>query len=511
MDKLFLHIINMSITSGYVILFIIAVRLFLKKAPKIFSYGLWGIAFLRLIFPFSLESIFSLISINTKTIPDNIGYMQTPQIQSGITAIDGVVNRVLPAPVMLASVNPMQIRIFVGRVIWITGLAVLLIYGIFSTLRLSKKLKSATSLYDNIYKTDIIGVPFVFGLISPKIYLPDNLSEAEKPYIIRHEQVHIKRKDHIIRFVTFVITSIHWFNPIVWLAFYLMGEDMELSCDESVMKEMGHKIKRDYSNSLLALSVGKRVIGSSPVAFGESNTKGRIKNILNYKKPKFWVVVGAIVVVIVSTIGLLSNPIGNGGKNIDAGHVPVGVDNKNTGFKTIPLTAEELGYFNSDEFFNGEYMNIRNQFLSSLYDVPEKIDLFNLFYCGSGLEETPTEAEKAAIIAYNNWDMEPDCACTKISRANMDAVLTKYMGLTLADTEGIGLENFTYLDQYDAYYYYHGDTNYRMQILFSGGKREGDTIRLFYDDSFTNEGEIILTLQERGNTYIFVSNERVAP
>ncbi|NMA04444.1 MAG: peptidase M56, partial [Clostridiales bacterium] len=290
-----------------------------------------------------------------------------------------------------------------------------------------------------------------------------------------------------------------------------MGRDMELSCDESVMREMGHKIKKDYSNSLLALSVGKRIIGNSPVAFGERNTRGRIKNILNYKKPKFWIVVGAIVVVIVSTIGLLSNPIGNGGKNIDAGHVPAGVDNKNTGLKTIPLTAEELEYFNGDEFFNGEYMNIRNQFLSSLYDVPEKIDLFNLFYCGSGLEETPTEAEKAAIIAYNNWDMEPDCQCTKISRVNMDEVLTKYMGLTLADTKGAGLENFTYLEQYDAYYYYHGDTNYRMQILFSGGKREGDTIRLFYDDSFTNEGEIILTLQERGNTYIFVSNERVAP
>ncbi|HZX21478.1 MAG TPA: M56 family metallopeptidase [Clostridia bacterium] len=511
MDKLFLHIINMSITSSYVILFIVAVRLFLKKAPKIFSYGLWGVAFLRLIFPFSLESIFSLISINTKTIPENIGYMQTPQIQTGVTVIDSMVNRVLPAPAMLASVNPMQIWIFIGRVIWITGLAVLLIYGIFSTLRLSKKLKSATPLYDNIYKTDMAGVPFVFGLMNPRIYLPDGLSEAEKPYIIKHEQVHIKRKDHIIRFVTFVITSIHWFNPIVWLAFYLMGEDMELSCDESVMREMGHKIKKNYSNSLLALSVRKRIIGGSPVAFGENNTKGRIKNILNYKKPKFWVVTGAVIVVIVLAVGLLSNPIGNKGENIDAGHVSAGVGNKNKGFKTIPLTAEELGYFNSDEFFNGEYMNIRNQFLSSLYNIPEKIHLFNLFYCGSGLGEIPTEAEKSAIVKYNNWDMEPDCACTKISRANMDAVLTKYMGLTLADTEGIGLGDFTYLEQYDAYYVYHGDTNYRMQVSFSGGEREGDTIRLSYDDSFTNEGEIVLTLREQGDTYIFVSNEKVVP
>ena len=280
MDKLFLHVVNMNITSVYVILFIIIARLFLKKAPKIFSYGLWGIAFLRLIFPFSLGSIFSLIPINTKTIPENIVYMQTPKIQSGITAIDGAVNKVLPAPVIVSSINPIQVWIFIGSIVWITGLAVLLIYGAFSTLKLSKKLKPATFLYDNIYETGTIDVPFVFGLTNPKIYLPSNVSETEKPYIIKHEQVHIKRQDHIIKFVAFVISSIHWFNPIVWLAFYLMGKDMELSCDESVIKEMGHDIKGNYSNSLLSLSVGKRIIGGSPVAFGESNTKDRIKNIL---------------------------------------------------------------------------------------------------------------------------------------------------------------------------------------------------------------------------------------
>ena len=499
MDKLFLHIINMSITSGYVILFIIAARLFLKKAPKIFSYGLWGIAFLRLIFPFSLQSIFSLISINAKTIPENIIHTQAPQIQSGITAIDGAVNRVLPAPVVGASVNPMQIWILIGSIIWILGLVVLLIYSIFATLRLSKNLKSATLLYDNIYEIDTISVPFVFGLTNPKIYLPNNLSGVEKPYIIKHEQVHIKRRDHVIKFVAFVISSIHWFNPIVWLAFYLMGKDMELSCDESVIKEMGHEIKGDYSNSLLSLSVGKRIIGGSPIAFGESNTKGRIKNILNYKKPKFWVTVGAVIVVIVLGVGLLSNPTDNSEG-----------PGRNEGSQSTPLTVEELEYFNGDEFFNGEYMNIRNQFLISLYDIPEKIDLFGLFYCGSGLEETLTDAEREAVIAYNDWDIEPDCACTKISRANMDAVLTKHMGLTLADMEGIGLENFTYLEEYDAYYYYHGDTNYRMEISFSGGEREGNIIRLFYDDRFMGDGEKVLTLREQDGTYIFVSNEKVA-
>lgn len=312
MDKLFLQIINMSITSSYVILLVIVVRLFLKKVPKIFSYGLWGIGFFRLIFPLSFESIFSLISINTKTIPENIAYTQVPQIQSGITAIDGAVNRVLPTPVAGASVNPMQIWISIGSVIWVAGLIVLLIYSLFTTSRLSKNLKSATLLYDNIYEINTIKTPFVFGLLSPKIYLPNNLSKTEESYIIKHEQTHIKRNDHIIKFVAFLIVSIHWFNPIVWIAFYLMGEDMELSCDEAVIKEMGYGIKRDYSNSLLSLSVGKRIIGGSPIAFGENNTKSRIKNILNYKKPKFWVTIAAIIVIIALAIGLLSNPPDDG-------------------------------------------------------------------------------------------------------------------------------------------------------------------------------------------------------
>ena len=181
--------------------------------------------------------------------------------------------------------------------------------------------------------------------------------------------------------------------------------------------------------------------------------------------------------------------------------------NESTSPKTTILTKEELDYFNGDEFFNGEYMNIRNQFLGSIYEKPEKIDLFNLFYCGSGVEEMfATEAERLAIIAYNEWEMEPDCGCEKISRDNMEAVLMKYTGLTLADTEKVGLDNFTYLEEYDAYYLYHGDTNYRMKIAFATGERTGDMIRLFYDDEFKGDGEKILTLQEKDGSYLFVSN-----
>lgn len=308
MDKLFLQIINMSITSSYVILFVLGFRFLLKKAPKIFSYGLWSVVFFRLIFPFSFESIFSLISINTKTIPQDIIYTQTPMIQSGITVIDRAVNNTLPAPIVGASVNPMQIWTALGQTIWLLGIGTLLIYSVISTIKLSKRLKSSNHVFHNIYETNNIITPFVFGITNPKIYLPIGLSETEKSYIIKHEETHIKRFDHIIKPLAFLILCIHWFNPLVWLAFFLMSKDMELSCDEKVIRSMGNGVKKDYSNSLLSLSTGRRIINGAPLAFGENNTKGRIKNILNYRKPGFWVTLIGIIIIVVASIGLLSNP-----------------------------------------------------------------------------------------------------------------------------------------------------------------------------------------------------------
>ena len=195
--------------------------------------------------------------------------------------------------------------------------------------------------------------------------------------------------------------------------------------------------------------------------------------------------------------------------SIATGCTSMGGANSSQSPEITVLTEEELNYFNGEEVFNGEYMNIRNQFLSSLYDAPEQIDLFQLFYCGNGQSEIPTEEEKAAVIAYNGWQTEPDCACEKISRANMDVVLLEYTGLTAEDTEEIGLNDFTYLKEYDAYYHYHGDTNYRAKVNFSGGSCEGDIVRLFYNDSFMGDGNKVLTLREKDGQYLFVSNQKV--
>ncbi|QSX05690.1 hypothetical protein JYG23_13645 [Sedimentibacter sp. zth1] len=309
MKYLFLQIIHMSVISCYVIIFVMAVRLLLKKCPKIFSYALWAVVLFRLVCPFSFESIFSLIPVNTQAIKPDIIYSQGSQINTGISVIDNVVNQPLPVPIETGvSVNRMKIWFEIGEIVWIVGIILLISYSIFSIVKLYKKLKFARHISGNIYTMEGISSPFVFGIITPKIYLPINLSKREQEYILLHEQKHIQRLDHIIKPLAFLVLSLHWFNPLAWIAFFLMGEDMELSCDESVIKQLGNGIKKEYSSSLLSLSIGRRIVGGCPLAFGDNNTKGRIKNVLNYKKPGFWVIVITVIAVVIIGLGLMTNP-----------------------------------------------------------------------------------------------------------------------------------------------------------------------------------------------------------
>lgn len=310
MSELFLAVLNMSLTASYVILFVMIVRLLLKKAPKVISYVLWSVVAFRLIIPFSFESMFSLIPRNTNAvpIPHDIIYQQSPQINSGIEVVDSFVSQSLPAPTVEASVNPLQIYMEIGAYIWILGIMVLLIYSLVSVLQLKRQLKSAQLIKKNIYEAKNLKTPFVLGLINPKIYLPVGLSKEEQNYILIHEQTHIHRKDHIIKTLAFLIVSIHWFNPLVWIAFILMSTDMELSCDERVLKVMNEDIKKPYANSLLSLATGRHILNGSPLAFGEGNVKGRIKNVLNYKKPSFWIILFSIIIVAAIGIGLAANP-----------------------------------------------------------------------------------------------------------------------------------------------------------------------------------------------------------
>ena len=298
----------MSITASFVILFILIMRLFLKKVPKIFSYALWSVVLFRLICPISFESVFSLIPTKTEAIPQNIMYARTPQINTGISILDQTVNSSLPAPIGVTSINPMQVVLFLARILWVLGFLVLVSYSILSLISLKQKLKDAVFIEDNIYSSNRLDTPFVMGIIRPRIYLPANLTAQERRYILLHEQTHIKRCDHLIKILSFLALCIHWFNPLVWLAFFVSGKDMEMSCDESVIKTLGSEVKKEYSTSLLSLSTGKRILGGTPLAFGEGDTKGRIKNILNYKKTPFWVLMVCILAVILTSISLIANP-----------------------------------------------------------------------------------------------------------------------------------------------------------------------------------------------------------
>lgn len=310
MSELFFTVLNMSLITCYVILFVMLVRLLLKKAPKVISYVLWAVVAFRLIIPFSFESMFSLIprNISTVPIPHDIIYQQSLHSNSKLGAVDSFVSNSLHTPVIEVSVNPLKIYIEVGSYIWLFVIMMLLIYSLVSVLLLKRQLKSAQLIDQNIFEAKNLRTPFVLGLIRPKIYLPVGLKTEERSYILLHEQTHIHRKDHIVKIVAFIILSIHWFNPLVWIAFRLMSTDMELSCDEKVLNEMNEDIKKPYANSLLSLATGRHILNGSPLAFGEGDVRGRINNVLNYKRPRFWLFISSIVIVTVIGIGLMSNP-----------------------------------------------------------------------------------------------------------------------------------------------------------------------------------------------------------
>lgn len=319
MTKLFTAILNMSITAGYVALAVIAIRILFKKAPKVFSYALWLAVLIRLICPFSFNSAFSfLIFLNPKVqtntgvmeyLPNNLGSIQNPAVDVGISRLNQFVNSSLPSATPTASVNSIQIIIEIAGIIWSVGMAALLIYSIISYIKAINNVKTATLIRDNIFETDRITSPFLCGFIKPQIYVPAGMSPNELSYILAHEQTHIKRLDYLIKPFAFLVLIVHWFNPLMWVSFALMSKDMEMSCDESVINKMGSDVKGSYSNSLLSLSIKRSgLILGSPLAFGESNIQSRIKNILNYKKPGFCVVVLAIIATALLIMAFTANP-----------------------------------------------------------------------------------------------------------------------------------------------------------------------------------------------------------
>lgn len=263
MEKIFISILNMSLTGTFIITVICLARLLLRKAPKIISYALWAVAGFRLVFPYSIQNLFSLLPFKAVAIPQDIAMQTLPRIDSGITIIDNIISAALPAATPAASVNPLQIWIAIGSYIWLFGISIMLIYSLTSIILLKRYLLNATHIENNLYEADNLKTPFVIGLFKPKIYIPAGLSPEELGYIVLHEQTHIKRHDHIIKMLAYFVLCLHWFNPLAWIAFILMSEDMEMSCDELVLKKLGGNIKNAYSLSLVRVAVGHKILNNN--------------------------------------------------------------------------------------------------------------------------------------------------------------------------------------------------------------------------------------------------------
>ena len=310
MSELFLEIVNRSIAASWIVIAVLILRFCLKKAPKWVNVLLWGIVAVRLIFPFSIESALSLIP-SAETVSPSIMMETAPSVQTGVPALDQVINPVIDhslAPAPGASANPLQIWIPVLTVIWLLGVAALFLYSAVSYRRLRRRVCEAVILRDNIYQSENVCSPFVLGIIRPKIYLPYHMDKREMDHVIAHEQTHIRRRDHWWKPLGFLLLTVHWFNPLLWLGYILLCRDIELACDEKVIREMGNEQRADYTQALVSCSVSRRSIAACPLAFGEVGIKERVKSVMNYKKPAFWIILASALICAVAAVCFLTDP-----------------------------------------------------------------------------------------------------------------------------------------------------------------------------------------------------------
>lgn len=310
MSEFFIKIINMSISASWLLLVVIVIRFFFRRVPKWLCVLLWGFVAVRLICPFSFESILSLIP-SAETVSPQIMMDRTPQVTTGIYSLNAVLNPIISesfAPHPTASANPLQILIPVASIVWIAGMLLMLVYTAVSAWILQRKVATAVLWRDNIFQSEKIESPFVFGVIRPKIYLPFQMDEQGIAHVVAHEQAHIARKDHLWKIVGFLILTIHWFNPMVWIGYALLCRDIELACDERVIRNMDNENRADYAQVLVTCSVARGGMGICPLAFGEVGIKARVKSVADYKKPTRWGILFAIIICIVVAVCFLTNP-----------------------------------------------------------------------------------------------------------------------------------------------------------------------------------------------------------
>lgn len=311
MAAVFLKLLNLSISASWLVLAVLVLRLISKRSPKWVNVLLWGIVALRLVLPFSIESALSLIPSAETVSPAAVQFAPAPTITSGVSVIDNAVNPSLSehfAAVPTASVNPLYVWTEIAGWVWLIGLGAMLLYALVSYLRLRRRVSVSLPIQDHIYLCDAISSPFILGVVKPRIYLPSGLDEVQRQNVLSHERAHLARRDHWWKPLGFALLAVYWFNPVLWLAYALLCRDIELACDERVIRTMDESAVKTYSTVLLACSMPRKAVITCPLAFGEVGVKERVRNALHYKKPAFWVVAASVTVCIVVAVCFLTNP-----------------------------------------------------------------------------------------------------------------------------------------------------------------------------------------------------------
>ena len=314
-------ILNMTLTASVVMAVVLLFRLGLRKVPRVFSYALWLVVLFRLLCPVSLCADFSFLRVTTfpaepvtaytsaaAYVPRDVVHTPEPAVELPLPRVGEAITEALPQGEEQMAADPLEAPVAMVTFVWMAGVVAMAVWGIVSLVRLRRRLIGAVPLEKGVYLADHVDTPFVLGLVRPRIYLPSALPEGERSCILLHERHHIRRLDHVVKLLAFLALCIHWFNPLVWIAFVLLGRDMEMSCDEAVMKRLGDDVRADYSESLLRLATGRRIIAGTPLAFGEGDTRDRVKNVLRWKKPRLWAVLAGAVVCAVVIAACAVNP-----------------------------------------------------------------------------------------------------------------------------------------------------------------------------------------------------------
>lgn len=434
MAEIFQKALNMSIAAGWLILAVIALRLLLRRAPKRFRLLLWAVVGLRLALPWSIESALSLIP-SAQTLPEGIMLERAPVLDTGISALNGAINPGFAAaftPELGASANPLQVLLPIAAAFWMLGAAAMLLWALVSWLRLRKRVREAVRLEENVYECEIAS-PFVLGLFRPRIYLPFSLENGERELVLAHERAHITAGDHIIKPLGWLLLAAHWYNPLVWLAYALFCRDIELACDERVVRGLSLSDRADYSQALLDLSRPRGGVRACPLAFGESSVKGRVKSVLSYKKPAFWLVLLAVVVCVGAAVCFLTDPKeeaepvddGDGGVVISARleeNFPAQV--LDYAFACTEEMAEELSY-----------LGLKSAELTDLsccaeVEAPEGGTLL-LFRLGARFElaEPESVAPAGGMVIEDGWLTRPDSGGDRFMLLLRDGDDWRFIGL----------------------------------------------------------------------------------